>query len=282
MASVPSLLTFRTLKDGLGQLCNQGGTATRVELSGVGTYESFAATGADGARGAATTANVGSFAIDATAYGTFELTRGTQPTVAQYEADERASKIRAALEAEAAAKKKLEQARDAQYAQAKEAGPAAGTFVLVQAESFAAQGGGEVTISDKKAATFGTCFLNWDRRGHWIDYNVEIPKDGYYKILLKYCREGGSVIRALRVDGEYPSESARKFELPGTGGWSNGADNWQYYTLSWPGLEEAFLVKLTAGKHTLRLENSGGDGVNLDYIVFASHPTEVTRALVEK
>jgi len=30
------------------------------------------------------------------------------------------------------------------------------------------------------------------------------------------------------------------------------------------------------------LENSGGDGVNLDYVVFASHGTEVTRERVEK
>jgi hypothetical protein len=281
-ATTPALLAFRTLKDGLAQLCNQSDVTTRVELTGAGAYQSVATIGADGARGTVTAAADGTVALDTTPYGTYELIRGTQPTVVQYEADERATKIRAALEVEAIAKKKLEEARNAQYAQAKETGPAAGTFVLVQAETFAAQGGGEVTISDKKAATFGTCFLNWDRRGHWIEYSVEVPKDGFYKILLKYCREGGPVIRALRIDGEYPSESARKFELPGTGGWSNGADNWQYYALSWPGLDDPFLVKLTAGKHTLRLENSGGDGVNLDYVVFAAAATEVTRALVEK
>jgi len=234
-------------------------------LSGVGSYERVAPVGADGLRGAATDAPAGGLTIETAAYGTFELTRGEQPTVARHEADERAAKIRAALESEAAAKQRLEQARDAQYAQARETGPAAGTFVLVQAEAFAAQGGGEVTISDKKAAVYGACFLNWDRRGHWIDYAVEIPRDGYYKILLKYCREGGPAVRALRIDGEYPGEGARRFELPGTGGWSNSADNWQYYTLAWPKLEDPFLVKLTAGRHTLRLEKGviPKDGLSL-------------------
>jgi hypothetical protein len=248
----------------------------------VGSYDTLATVGPDGNHEGAASTTPDALVVAAKPYGTCELLRGEQPTVAQYETKQRADKVQAAIDAEAAARKRLDEARKDQYAQAREAGPDKGTFVLVQAEDLAGQGGGEVTITDKKAAAYGTCFLKWDSRGHWLDYNVEIPKDGYYKIILRYCREGGPVVRALRIDGEYPHEAARKMEMPGTGGWSNGADNWQYYAFSWPVIGEPFLVKLAAGKHTLRLENASGGGVNLDYIVIASTDTEVSRELVEK
>ena len=78
-------------------------------------------------------------------------------------------------------------------------------------------------------------------------------------------------------------EPATLYVTPGPGGgWSNGADNWSYYALKWPLVGGPLLVRLERGRHTLRLENTSGGGVNLDYIVLAPVGMEVTREAVER
>ena len=72
------------------------------------------------------------------------------------------------------------------------------------------------------------------------------------------------------------------FEMPGTGGWSNGADNWKLYTLQWPLVEKPYLWPLKAGKHTIRVTNIGGGGLNLDYIVIAAPFLEGSKKGFEK
>jgi len=278
----PTLLVYRAVAPGLGQLANQGGAAAHVRVAGLAAYDRVAAVEAAGRRGDGAKIARGGVETDLAAYGVVELTRGRQPTVAEHEELVRAGKVRAALEAEARARRELEDAKREQYAAARRAPLPAGTYSLVQAEALVDQGGGKVTISDKKAATYGTCFLNWDNRGQWIEYDVDVARDGYYKVLLRYCREGGPVERGLKIDGEFPHAATRAMRMDGTGGWSNGADNWKYYTVEWPLVGGPFLVHLTQGRHRLRLEGLGGDGLNLDYIVFAAQDMVVTREAVEK
>lgn len=281
LSSDPTLLAYRIVKDGLAELANQGENGTRVRLHGVMPYEAVWRVNRDGKR--ISRAEFGEEGLLMPPRSRFELTRGTQPTVAEYTARIRREKLLSAQQREEARRREIQQKVAKQYSTAKASAVPKDFFVLIQAENFKAQGGGKVVITDRKVASYGKAFLHWDNRGHWLEYEFSVPQDGYYKLLFKYCREGAPTYRALQIDGEYPCDEARKMEMPGTGGWSNGADNWQFYTLSWELVGKPYLIFLKGGKHTLRIENVTGDsGLNLDYILLTAPFMQPTRQNFEK
>lgn len=89
----------------------------------------------------------------------------------------------------------------------------------------------------------------WRTSGQWIEWEFEVPEDGYYNIMIKgrqnYSR--GSVSnRSVYIDGEIPFEELKEVSF--------GYDNdWECKTL---GDEEgnAYQFYLTKGKHTIRVE----------------------------
>ena len=89
----------------------------------------------------------------------------------------------------------------------------------------------------------------WRTSGQWIEWEFEVPEDGYYNIMIKgrqnYSR--GSVSnRSVYIDGEIPFEELKEVSF--------GYDNdWECKTL---GDEEgnAYQFYLTKGKHTIRME----------------------------
>jgi len=93
---------------------------------------------------------------------------------------------------------------------------------------------------------------NWRHMQQWIEWDVEIPADGYYNISMRLKqneRPGQNSSRRLYVDGEVPYKELNSFEIPYKSGW-------QYYTV---GKDESFYsVYLTQGKHTIRIENTIG------------------------
>ncbi|MBN1670574.1 MAG: heparinase II/III family protein [Kiritimatiellae bacterium] len=283
-ASAPALLACHAVKDGLSRFVNQTDAAATVTLAGFAAPDAVFPVEATGARGKpVTVTRTGSaveFALEPRR--AYELVRGSQPTIADYERGIRRARLAAMLAREEAERKAFLAEVDDQYRRAKAFNTPDDAVVLIQAEKPAAEGGGKVTISGKKAAAYGESFLNWDKAGHWLDYTVDVPAEGGYQVILKYCREGGPVTRALQIDGEYPGEPARAIELPGTGGWSNGTDNWRLHTVLWPLVDKPFLVHLKPGPHTVRLTNVSGGGVNLDYIVLAAPFAEITRQTVEQ
>jgi hypothetical protein len=169
---------------------------------------------------------------------------------------------------------------EAQYNAARAAAVPGDWLTLVQAEAFSAEGGGKVKRTGKPGA-MGEAFMGWDAPGHWLEYGFEVARDGYYKIAFKYARgeKGAPGTRTILVDGQAPGEAVRTLELPNSGGWSS----WRLHTLRWPEFKnKPFLVKLKAGRHTLRLENASGGGVNLDYIVIAAPFLDLTTEAVEQ
>lgn len=100
----------------------------------------------------------------------------------------------------------------------------------------------------------------WRSAGQWIEWEFEIPEDGYYNIMFKgrqnYSR--GSVSnRCIYIDGEIPFSEMQEvsFEYD---------NDWNYKTL---GNEEgeAYQFYLTAGQHTIRMEAAlGGLGTILE------------------
>lgn len=100
----------------------------------------------------------------------------------------------------------------------------------------------------------------WRSAGQWIEWEFEVPEDGYYNITFKgrqnYAR--GSVSnRIVYIDGEIPFSElqAVSFEY---------SNDWDYKQLA---DEEGtpFRFYLTAGKHTIRMEAAlGGLGPILE------------------
>jgi len=155
------------------------------------------------------------------------------------------------------------------------------TIVVVQAEDFTGQGGGEVGVSDTKRAIIGKALLGWDAVGHWLEYTVDVPAEGYYNLTLCYCTALALCERQLGVNGEL-QEPFAPLVFPSTGGWANGSDDWRLYTAPNPVAKHPLLVKLRQGKNVIRMTNLNGRGVNLDYLVVHSPDAKIDREILNR
>ena len=100
---------------------------------------------------------------------------------------------------------------------------------------------------------------SWRSSGQWIEWDFEVPEDGWYNIMIKgrqnYSR--GSVSnRRLLIDGEVPFTEVEEISFPYDNDWNclklgdDAGEEYRFY--------------LTGGKHTLRLEATlGGMGTIL-------------------
>ncbi|MBR2443792.1 MAG: extracellular solute-binding protein [Clostridia bacterium] len=88
----------------------------------------------------------------------------------------------------------------------------------------------------------------WQTVGEWMSYNITVPKDGYYKIAVRYKQallSGMYVTRKVYVDGVIPFEEANNCKFPFSDSWSSiylgdGTHEFNFY--------------LTAGTHEIKLE----------------------------
>jgi len=152
-----------------------------------------------------------------------------------------------------------------------------GTAVVIEAEAFSSQGGGAVTVSEKKVgARGGKAFMGWDDEGHWIEWLVEVPESGYYQILVRHCSNGDQARRGILIDGVAEGLPIGEFFLPATGGWSNTRDDWRLTALEDWRIGRRALFYLKRGQHTIRLTNLS-NSVNLDYLVLASPDVPANR-----
>ncbi|KAF7600574.1 MAG: hypothetical protein CGU29_01735 [Candidatus Dactylopiibacterium carminicum] len=157
--------------------------------------------------------------------------------------------------------------------------PAMAAGVLLEAEANSATGGGSFTMATDRAATSGgKALIGWDADGQWIEWAFEAPEAGDYQITLRYASgRGWDIWRELKLDGQVPGEAFAKLTLKTTGGWGRAASEWQNLTLAGAN-SQPLTLKLTAGKHVLRLTSLGGDGANgsanLDALVLSSKGTD--------
>ncbi len=100
----------------------------------------------------------------------------------------------------------------------------------------------------------------WRSSGQWIEWEFEVPEDGYYNIMVKgrqnYSR-GVVSSRSVYIDGEIPFEELKEISFA----YSN---DWDYMDLAdTDGTPYQFY--LTRGVHTIRLEATlGGIGTILE------------------
>ncbi len=106
----------------------------------------------------------------------------------------------------------------------------------------------------------------WRTPGQWIEWEFEVPADGFYTISIKgrqRYQRGGISTRVLTIDGELPFAEAADIGF-------SYANNWEHKLLG--GEEGAYQFHLAKGSHTLRLEATlgvmGGILTTLDDSVF--------------
>ncbi len=90
----------------------------------------------------------------------------------------------------------------------------------------------------------------WRSYGQWIEWEFEVPEDGYYNIMIKgrqNYQRGQVSSRAIYIDGEVPFEEAGEVSFPYGNDWNCltvGDDEGNQYNFY-----------LTKGTHTIRVES---------------------------
>ncbi len=94
----------------------------------------------------------------------------------------------------------------------------------------------------------------WNTAGQWIEWEFEVPEDGYYNISVKArqsYQRGGLSCRSVYIDGEIPFEEMASVAFAYD-------TNWHMHTLT-DDQGNAYRFYLTAGKHAIRLEVTLGE-----------------------
>ncbi|SDE26004.1 ABC-type glycerol-3-phosphate transport system, substrate-binding protein [Paenibacillus sp. UNCCL117] len=94
---------------------------------------------------------------------------------------------------------------------------------------------------------------NWRMPGQWMEWTVDVPEEGLYKLAIKgkqNLARGIYSSRKLYIDGKVPFKEVESNRF------YYDAD-YQLHTLG--GAEEPYLFHLTKGTHTIRLEVNLGD-----------------------
>jgi len=124
---------------------------------------------------------------------------------------------------------------------------------VLPALSFSGQGGGKVEPIDPASCASVDFVRGWNDSGHWLEYKVEAPTPGAYRVRLRYTCQFDTA-RTVSVNGE-PAKGLESVTLKATGGWKHFKE-----------VELPASVTLHQGANTLRLTSLGGRGCNLDRI----------------
>ena len=99
---------------------------------------------------------------------------------------------------------------------------------------------------------------SWNINGQWIEWNFEVPEDGFYNITIKgrqnYSR-GNVSNRKVYIDGDIPFKELEQISFA----YDN---NWDVQTLGTDD-ENPYYFWLEKGTHTIRLEATMGDLGNI-------------------
>lgn len=97
----------------------------------------------------------------------------------------------------------------------------------------------------------------WRIPGQWIEWKMNVPKDGLYKIALRARQNvmsGSFTSRALTIDGKTPFKEAAIIRF-------NYSGDWQIKILG--DGNKPYLFELEEGEHVIRLETTPGEMANV-------------------
>jgi len=135
------------------------------------------------------------------------------------------------------------------------AGPG-GKDILIGAVDYTQQEGGKVR--EVRRSRHGSLYL-WNDAGHWLEWAVEAPRAGDFRLALRYATRERSP-REVQVNGRVV-EGMESVTLEPTGDWS-----------AWREARLPARVGLNAGRNLLRMTSLGGGGMNLDEIRLTPAP----------
>jgi rhamnogalacturonan endolyase len=136
--------------------------------------------------------------------------------------------------------------------------PGSAPLALVEAETFSAQGGGRV---QRRALADGCAIGQWTQKGHFLEWSVDLPAGGRWEMLARYHAQA-KVTRRLLIDGS----EVRSIAFPATRGQGDRREDWDEVTFV---AADGKPFQLERGHHTIRLENTDGADLDLDYLGFS-------------
>ena len=138
-------------------------------------------------------------------------------------------------------------------------------MIVVQAEDFTAQDGGNAEIVSDRHAAWGTAITKWHMDlGHWLQWKFKVPETGRYRVVFRYGTLNEKSRRRVEIDGTLPDPAAADLLFPRTGGFGASPKDWNYVTLK-DAAGQDVAVSLKAGDHTLKMTNLG-DGLAMDFV----------------
>lgn len=99
---------------------------------------------------------------------------------------------------------------------------------------------------------------NWKQTGETITWEVEVPKDGYYRLGFSYRQSmvvNCSSYRQLLIDGEIPFSEVKEIEFPYSRSWEKMSVTEQN--------NDPYLIYLTEGSHLISLKVTLGDYIEV-------------------
>ncbi|NOZ20303.1 MAG: DUF4962 domain-containing protein, partial [Planctomycetes bacterium] len=143
--------------------------------------------------------------------------------------------------------------------------PAKGSLII-EAERTSAGQGKRFKIMKKVAASGGKAHCCWDTEGDWAEWTFDVATAGDYELLIRGASEHSMILRELKLDGKPLAADIGVVRLEGTGGWCRTKDDWRTFAVVDSNGAIA-RIPLTAGKHTLRMDQRGGS-MNLDILAW--------------
>ena len=138
--------------------------------------------------------------------------------------------------------------------------------VVVQAEDFSRQGGGECQKISGRPGAWGQIVSYWHADiGHWLEWDIVIPEDGNYAVRFHYATASPEARRDFLVNGQLPCPQAENIAFPATGSFGMNPLDWNYRALV-DAEKKDLAIPLRKGRHTIRMINKN-DGLAFDFFV---------------
>jgi len=140
--------------------------------------------------------------------------------------------------------------------------------IVVQAENFTDQGGGQCRVMGDRFGAWGKVVTYWHAElGHWLEWEVEVPADGDYVLRFHYATQTENTRRDILIDGVLPHSRAGKYHFPTTGGFGVRSTEWALLSFTDEAGQEIPL-RLGKGRHAIRMVNRA-DGLAFDFMALA-------------
>lgn len=140
--------------------------------------------------------------------------------------------------------------------------------IVIEAEDFVDEGLGRCKISrgEHLDQHGGASIYGNIGDGHWLEWEFEVPQAGEYDLFVRAACGARYSLREVRLDGRLPAKAFALIKFPNTGGWAHEPGQWWAFHVA-GSASNLPPLRLSAGKHRLRVRGMDAGHLNLDYFV---------------